>query len=417
MAAVKDKGEASAAAGGDGSNPSLEALLRSLQITGDDLEGLFVPKEEVKSLREDSKWMAVVKLLSSKPFSAVALEKTMRFAWAPAQEVTFSAREEGRFLVKASCLGDWQKITEQGPWLFREQGVLIEKYDGSCKVSSVELNRIHAWVQIHDVPELFRKKSVMTGLAANIGEVLAVDMTGGEHVRARVWLDVRKPIPRFVSIKPEGEAPIVKRVKYEKIPRYCSVCGMLGHVKEECGPGEHSPGKEGFGLWLLADTVWNRNKLTGAGDGDSRPPRRETRPTTADAGRGGGRSGTGGRGRGTGRGSQGAPSAADSRKRTSTDAKLTEASPIKDPVQQASPPLMLEWKTPGVIGIAEDSEAKKKLDFGSERVTEHPHPRPAGTPPPPPSAREQKRPKKHTITKKDKNNSESAGSKEHRLDQ
>jgi hypothetical protein len=260
-AAVKDKGEASTAAGGDGSNPSLEALLWSLQITGDDLEGLFVPKEEVKSLREDAKWMAVVKLLSSKSFSAVALEKTMRFAWAPAQEVTFSAREEGRFLVKASCLGDWQKITEQGPWLFREQGVLIEKYDGSCKASSVELNRIHAWVQIHDVPELFRKKHIITELAGSVGEVITVDMHGGDYVRVRVWLDVRKELTRFVTIQPEGHPPVVMRVKYEKIPRFCAACGFLGHLKEECGAGEHPPETLGFGTWMLADTPWNRSQL------------------------------------------------------------------------------------------------------------------------------------------------------------
>jgi hypothetical protein len=50
---------------------------------------------------------------------------------------------------------------------------------------------------------------------------------------------------------------VVMRDKYEKIPRYCVVFGWLGHVKEECGSEEHSPGKEGFSKWLLADTAWN----------------------------------------------------------------------------------------------------------------------------------------------------------------
>ncbi|KAM0873893.1 hypothetical protein ACQ4PT_037777 [Festuca glaucescens] len=258
MAAAQEKGEGSGSAGHMGSEPSLEELLLSLNIKGGDIGGIFVAKADVESLKEGSKWMAVMRLLSSKPFSATSLEKTMKFAWAPAQAVTFRAMEGNRFLVQANYLGDWQRITEQGPWIFRDHGLLVEKYDGSCKASSVELNRIQAWVQIHDVPELYRKKHIITDLAAKVGEVITVDMHGGDFVRARVWLDVRNELRRFVAITPEGEKPVVMRVKYEKVPRYCAVCGHMGHVKEECGSGVHPPAAEAFGTWMLADTAWNK---------------------------------------------------------------------------------------------------------------------------------------------------------------
>jgi hypothetical protein len=90
-------------------------------------------------------------------------------------------------------------------------------------------------VQIHDIPELYRRKPIISDLAANVGEVINVDMRVdvGDFVRIRVWLDVRKELTRFVTITPEGEAPLVMRVKYEKIPHFCSICGFLGHVKEE----------------------------------------------------------------------------------------------------------------------------------------------------------------------------------------
>jgi hypothetical protein len=46
-----------------------------------------------------------------------------------------------------------------------------------------------------------------------------VDMTssrvdGGDFVRVRVRLDVRKELTRFVTIKPEGEPLVIMRVKY-----------------------------------------------------------------------------------------------------------------------------------------------------------------------------------------------------------
>jgi hypothetical protein len=87
-------------------------------------------------------------------------------------------------------------------------------------------------VQIHDVLELFRKKLILTDLASRIGEVITVDMCieGGDFVGARVWLDVRKELTRFVSITPEGQQPVVMWVKFEKIPHFCAVCGFLGHT-------------------------------------------------------------------------------------------------------------------------------------------------------------------------------------------
>jgi hypothetical protein len=99
---------------------------------------------------------------------------------------------------------------------------------------------------------------MMMDLAPNVGEAIIVDVQGGDFVRARVWLDVRKELRRFVTIKPEGEAIVVMRVKYKKNPRYCDVCGRMGHVKEECSSREHCPGKEGFGKWLLADAAPER---------------------------------------------------------------------------------------------------------------------------------------------------------------
>ena len=294
MAVVREEGESSGSAARKEREPSLEELMCSLNLKREDIGGVFVAKNDVESLKEDTKWMAVMRLLTSRPFSATSLKKTMLLAWAPAQEVTFRDLDGGRFMVQASCVGDWQRIMEQGPWVFRDQGLLIEEYDGSCKASTVELNRIHACVQIHDVPELFRKKPIISELAVKIGDVLVVDMSGsraegGNYVRARVWLDVRKELTRFVTIKPEGEAHVVMRVKYEKVPRFSALCGFLGHVQEECGGGVHPAGLMNFGKWLLVDTAWNRLQLQNEFDQQNHnpsvggkitryPQRREMRP-------------------------------------------------------------------------------------------------------------------------------------------
>jgi hypothetical protein len=112
----------------------LEELLQNLKLYGEDIEGVLVPKSEVEALKEGTKWMCSdAWLLSSKPFSATSMKKALRFAWALAQELNFRDLEDNMFIVQANCLGDWDKITEHGPWIFRDQGLLIEKYDGRLR--------------------------------------------------------------------------------------------------------------------------------------------------------------------------------------------------------------------------------------------------------------------------------------------
>ena len=106
MAADREEDESSGLTTLMGTEFLLEELLRSLNLKGEDLGGVFVAKDEVETLKEDTKWMAVMWLLTSRPFSSMSLKKTMMYAWAPAQEVTFRELDDGSFMVKANCLRD-----------------------------------------------------------------------------------------------------------------------------------------------------------------------------------------------------------------------------------------------------------------------------------------------------------------------
>nr|TKW10491.1 hypothetical protein SEVIR_6G168000v2 [Setaria viridis] len=63
--------------------------------------------------------MAAAKLLTVKEFSEASLMSTMRSAWNTAHEVTFCPIGKNIFVVQAFCLGDWKRIMEEGPWIFR----------------------------------------------------------------------------------------------------------------------------------------------------------------------------------------------------------------------------------------------------------------------------------------------------------
>jgi hypothetical protein len=76
MAAARDHGEARGSAERMGSEPSLEELLQSLDLK-EKIGAIFVAKKDVETLKEGSKWMAIMKLLTTKTLSATSLKKTI----------------------------------------------------------------------------------------------------------------------------------------------------------------------------------------------------------------------------------------------------------------------------------------------------------------------------------------------------
>jgi hypothetical protein len=148
----------------------------------------------------------------------------MNFAWSLAQKVQFRDIWNHTFILQFSCLGDWTKVVEEGPWLFRNWGIVICPYDGFSKPSTLILDKLPIWIQLHDIPEVYlKKKDIIQNLAGRIGKFVKIDtegMGGGNFIRVRVEIDVNKPLVRFSSSICKGTREVYL-VKYEKVPKFC----------------------------------------------------------------------------------------------------------------------------------------------------------------------------------------------------
>lgn len=65
----------------------------------------------------------------------------------------------------------------------------------------------------------------------------------GRFLRAKIRFNVREPFMRgtFVNFPDEGRMWV--DFKYERLPKYCLICGMIGHATRIC-KGSQTEGKE-----------------------------------------------------------------------------------------------------------------------------------------------------------------------------
>ncbi|KAM3243268.1 hypothetical protein ACQJBY_055305 [Aegilops geniculata] len=225
-------------------NSDLEAMMAELGLKEDELQDVVV--DEAELMAEANRWMAIARVHTDKTYSQYWFYKNMRVAWDLAQEVKIRPLEDNLYSMQFSCLGDWERVMEEGPWNFKGKSVVLAPYDGFTKPSLIELNKIDIWIQIHDLPDGFFSK--VKALSATVGEFIFAEPKShdfeGNFVRVRVRIDVTKPLKNVVSLvvrKKDSLERVIFRVKYERLPDWCEVCGHLGHLFKECGDGVHPP--------------------------------------------------------------------------------------------------------------------------------------------------------------------------------
>ncbi|XP_073367775.1 uncharacterized protein [Aegilops tauschii subsp. strangulata] len=193
-----------------------------------------------------------------KDFSNYGFFRTMRAAWDLAREVKIKTLEDNLFIMKFDCLGDWETVTQGGPWHYKGNPVIIAPYDGFTKPSTVELFTFDVWARIIDLLMAYHGK--VKALASKLGEFVDSEPSSfdfeGNFFRVRARLDVRYPLKKATSIIRGGEHEIFA-VRYERLPDWCQVCGMMGHQFKEHGDGVHPPSALVFkNLRAPATTSW-----------------------------------------------------------------------------------------------------------------------------------------------------------------
>lgn len=128
----------------------------------------------------------------------------------------------------------------EGPWSFNNSLLVIEELKGCGDISKMRFDGASFWVQIHNLLVICMNKDVGWFLSSQLGKVEDIDGGAfgdwlGKFLRVRINIDISKPIEKALNlIRKVGEEPITLDLAYERLPKFCYFCGMLGHSNTYC---------------------------------------------------------------------------------------------------------------------------------------------------------------------------------------
>ncbi|KAE8785786.1 hypothetical protein D1007_40473 [Hordeum vulgare] len=83
----------------------LEAAMRNMKLKEAELDAVMVDEEEISRFSEETRWLAVAKVHTTKPFSAESFKTTMKFVWCLAYDPRIREADDNLFIIQMFVLG------------------------------------------------------------------------------------------------------------------------------------------------------------------------------------------------------------------------------------------------------------------------------------------------------------------------
>ncbi|KAI9081399.1 hypothetical protein K1719_036662 [Acacia pycnantha] len=188
----------------------------------------------------DAEKILIGKVLANKVYTRSTIKTILRKAWNLPEGFDVVEINGNAFMFKFAKEEEYSKILRGRPWTIN--GCLLNLMERSKYKSCEEFDfsRCPVWIQIHNVPlEALCLENAIT-IGGYVGEVMLAEdpFYNGRYLRkflrARIVLDLRKPLSYGFWLPRPDSRKIWLSVRYEKLQSFCYNCGKLGHDNRNC---------------------------------------------------------------------------------------------------------------------------------------------------------------------------------------
>ncbi|KAG2311366.1 hypothetical protein Bca52824_022923 [Brassica carinata] len=183
---------------------------------------------------KDSTMSLIGKILNPKKQTVEKLLHTMPAQWGLADRITASDLGNGKFLLTFKSEEDINSVLRQGPFHYNFCMFVLVRWEPIVHDDYPWI--IPFWVQLIGFPLHLWTDANLRNIGSRIGHVDTVELTEG---RMLIEVDSRRPL-KFSRKAEYGGDEITIEIRYDKLFKHCTICGLLSHEKVYC-PTEMQP--------------------------------------------------------------------------------------------------------------------------------------------------------------------------------
>lgn len=163
-----------------------------------------------------------------------------------------------RFLFQFYHEVDVTRVCNRSPWIFGRFHLVFERLQEGDNPIIKPINNLELWVQLHGMSSGFTSQRVVVDVGNYIGKFVESDVNNfvgvwREFLRIRVVIPLDKPLKRRMKLKKSEANWCWVNFKYEGVPTFCFICGMIGHSDKFCEKLFEDKIEKPFGAWMRAD--------------------------------------------------------------------------------------------------------------------------------------------------------------------
>lgn len=247
------------------SNSNIIEALNSISLEDEEEGGLEITTETLEGGNTqlqgfDAKLCVVGRFITEGRVEFEAMQHTLALLWKPGRGVYMKELESNLYLFQFYHELDVKRVMEGCPWSFTRRDLVMSRMKEGQTPRSVDLNFMDLWIQVYDLKPGFMSETVLKSVGNYIRSFVQScpnNFTGvwREYMRIRVTINLSSPLKRRMKLKMQGNEWFWINFKYENVPSFCFICGIIGHTEKFCGllfeKDENEIAKP-YGAWMRA---------------------------------------------------------------------------------------------------------------------------------------------------------------------
>lgn len=226
----------------DYTNHLIESM-NNVSLEEEDEGGLALEVEQTLDKDHESTFNAnlcvVARFISEGRVDFQAMQQTLAALWKPGMGVYIKELEINLFLFQFYHEVDIKRVMDGCPWSFNRRALIMSRMKEGDNPRNIDLNTMDLWVQIYDLKAGFMTERIIKEVGNYIGTFVSScpsNFVGvwRDFLRVRVTVNVTKPLKRRMKIRKAGDEWFWINFKYENVPTFCFICGLLGHSDKFC---------------------------------------------------------------------------------------------------------------------------------------------------------------------------------------